>query len=170
LFNKLLAQYDDDGLDIIFSGHHIDILTRLAHSKSTLEVQGHSPWGFVTLPSAMDVVIDTFTKNCQKGKYGPEGKQGFSAVIVLDDQVPEGEIVDVCALLSAQLPDLLQPSDFFISFLAGEVPHERAIRLLTTLAKKFPQQVSVRRDDGDMVSLELFPVPDGSGSIKTSRS
>jgi serine/threonine protein kinase len=164
-----LSEYDDDGLDIIFSGHHIDILTRLAHSKSTLEVHGHSPWGFVTVSSAMVVVLDTYKKNCLKGKYGPEGKQGFSAVVVLDDQVPEGEIMELCSYLTAELPTFLQPSNFFVSFLAGDVPHERASRRLTALAKQFPHQVSVRRDEDGMVSLEVFPAASSGRSTQLIR-
>lgn len=166
---KSLSEYDDDGLDIIFSGHHIDILTRLACSKSTLEVKGHSPWGFVTLSSAMSVILDTYKSNCRAGKYGPEGKRGFSAVLVLDDHVPEGEIVDLCNYLSAELPAFVQPDSFFISFLAGDVPYDKTNKQLTALAKKFPKHVSVRREEGDMVSLELFPVVESGRSTKLIR-
>jgi serine/threonine-protein kinase len=163
---KSLSEYDDDGLDIIFSGHHIDILTRLACSKSTLEVQGHSPWGFVTLSSAMSVILDTYKNNCRAGKYGPDGKKGFTAVLVLDDHVPESEIADLCTYLSAELPGCLQPDNFFISFLAGDVPYDKVNRQLASLAQKFPTQVSFRRDEGDMVSLELFPIVETGRSTK----
>ena len=165
---KSLSEYDDDGLDIIFSGYHIDILTRLACSKSTLEVKGHSPWGFVTLSSAMMVILDTYRNNCLAGKYGPGGKKGFSAVLVLDNHVPEAEITELCTYLSAELPAFNGPDNFFISFLVGEIPYDRIHRQLTALARKFPKQVSFRGDEGDMVSLELFPVVDAGGSTRLS--
>ena len=93
-----LTPYDDDGLDILFSGHHIDILSRLAQSKSPLEIQGQSPWGFVTLPIAIERILAIYCENVKAEKYTPHGKKGFSAVVVMDDQIPHDEIQEISLL------------------------------------------------------------------------
>lgn len=152
-----LTPYDDDGLDIIFSGHHIDILSRLAESKSTLEIEGQSPWGFVTLPAAIERAIDIFVDNVESGKYGPEGKSGFSAVVVMDEHLPQSEIFETCTLLRNRIATLPLSEKFFISFLTGEFTQHRGAELLESLSKEFPQHVSTRKDQGDKVSLELGP-------------
>jgi serine/threonine protein kinase len=157
-----LTPYDDDGLDIIFSGHHIDILSRLAESKSTLEVEGQSPWGFVTLPTAIERIMDIYVENVKSDKYGPEGKSGFSAIVVMDEHLPQSEIFETCSLLRKNLPDLPLSEKFFISFLTGDFTQHRGNELLEALANEFPKHVSTRKDQGDRVSLELGP-PDPTG-------